>query len=143
MRVRVETRGVGDSAETVALIGRRAVAIRPALVKAQEILAQGEKSTFTLARGLRTPQRKDTAARKRRDGFASVAYRQSGDLEDSLTTAAGSGDAVRRITGDTLRFGSDVHYLAFQRDQLVRVPSHTARRLEDMVSSYLMTGALA
>lgn len=143
MRLRVETRGVGDAAETVAVIGRRAVEIRPALVKAQEILAQGERATFTLARGLRSPQRKDTAARKRRDGFASVAYRQSGDLEDSLTTAGGGGDAVRRITGSTLRFGSDTYYLPFQRDQLVRVPAPTVRRLEDMVSNYLMTGVLA
>lgn len=141
MRVTVQTRGEGDAAEAVVQIGRRAVNARPALTRAAQILAQGERAQFARARAS-NPQRRPTAERKRRAGYPAIPFRQSGDLESSLTSRGGHGDAIRDVAGDTLRFGSNKHYLKFQKAQLVHANAKTLDDIDDMVAGYLMTGRL-
>jgi hypothetical protein len=93
LKLYVEARGVGKTAEDLAVIGRRMRDARPAFERVMPVLEAGEARHFAGLGGR---------------------FVMSGALRDSLTQASANG-AIRETHGSHLVFGTSIFYARFQR----------------------------
>jgi hypothetical protein len=140
VKVEVSEHGADQATTELIRLGRRAIDARPALERAQELLAIGEKTrVLPKARASMRPH-KATLERKKRAGYPPIPLYQTGKLQSSLTRAHDPMGIRTFLGSDRLLFGTRVHYARWLKPDLVDVPLRTSASIKVMTLRYLLTG---
>lgn len=141
MKLEVTERGADEAENSLIQIGRRAVNVRPAMERAMTHLAHGEKTVLAKARAT-FDTHKATVERKRRAGAPNIPLYLTGKLQESLTDPNDAMGIRQFIGGDTIRFGTRVHYAKFIDADLVDVDRGTQRSIAASTLRYILFGRI-
>jgi phage gpG-like protein len=145
-RLRLYIDGGNAAAEEIRAIGERARDAKPVLRTIQGLMARGAKEQFE-TEGSRgglawEPDTKAWVKRKAAKGQDLRTERRTHALEESLMSAGGGKDSIRRLSKQSTAFGTRLFYAQFQghKRMLLALTLKDADRFSELMVDYILSG---